>query len=439
MLLTSNFSTPSLEKAKPLTVAEWARFAKFMKFKSRTPGDLLENEYSSLFEGFNDKSITFERIDSLMKRGTAMAFALEKWSRADIWVISRADEEYPNKLKNKLGHNSPPVLYGCGNKALLNSECIGVVGSRAVSEQDLTFTRSLGERISRKGLSLVSGGAKGVDQAAMLAALDAEGTVLGVLADSLLSTCCSQKYNQHLANNNLLLISPFFPEARFNVGLAMQRNKYIYCFSDATVVIHSGNPEFSKNSRGGGTWSGAIENLKKTWVPLWVKRTDDKKAGNALIVKQGGQWLPSDIDKIKIENLAASSMIKPQAISGNILSEAKEEKEIEEQDNVVNFQLAFEKEKTKKTNHKTTERFDQNDYKEPENISYENFYQYFLVKIKPFLNEAKSIDELSELLDIHKSQLNIWLKQSVDENIIEKLNRPIRYRWSKAQDQQKLF
>ena len=102
MLLTSNFSTPSLEKAKPLTVAEWARFAKFMKFKSRTPGDLLENEYSSLFEGFNDKSITFERIDSLMKRGTAMAFALEKWSRADIWVISRADEEYPNKLKNKL-------------------------------------------------------------------------------------------------------------------------------------------------------------------------------------------------------------------------------------------------------------------------------------------------------------------------------------------------
>ena len=37
-------------------------------------------------------------------------------------------------------------------------------------------------------------------------------------------------------DNNLVLISPFYPDAGFNVGNAMQRNKYIYCLSDAAMV-----------------------------------------------------------------------------------------------------------------------------------------------------------------------------------------------------------
>ena len=74
-----------------------------------------------------------------------------------------------------------------------------------------------------------------------------------------------------------LLITPFSPEAGFNAGNAMQRNKYIYCLSDASVVVHSGNPETSKNGKGGGTWTGAMENL--TWVPLWVKPSSDTKSG----------------------------------------------------------------------------------------------------------------------------------------------------------------
>ncbi len=44
----------------------------------------------------------------------------------------------------------------------------------------------------------------------------------------------------------------------------MQRNKYIYSLADAAMVVHSGDS--------GGTWTGAKENLKKQWVPLWVKQ-----------------------------------------------------------------------------------------------------------------------------------------------------------------------
>lgn len=39
---------------------------------------------------------------------------------------------------------------------------------------------------------------------------------------------------------NLVLMSPFNPEAGFDVGNAMARNKYVYCLADAAVVVHSG-------------------------------------------------------------------------------------------------------------------------------------------------------------------------------------------------------
>src|SRR3990172_8427415 len=97
----------------------------------------------------------------------------------------------------------------------------------------------------------------------MLGALEHEGTVIGVLADSLLKAATSNKYRKYLVNNNLVLISPYYPEAGFNAGNAMSRNKYIYCLTDAAIVVQSGTE--------GGTWNGAIENLKKEWVPLWVK------------------------------------------------------------------------------------------------------------------------------------------------------------------------
>ncbi|MCV6022704.1 DNA-processing protein DprA, partial [Escherichia coli] len=74
--------------------------------------------------------ITQERVEALLKRGHSMALALEKWSRSGLWVITRADKDnYPKRLLHQLGNQAPPVLYGCGDKALLKAGGIAVVGS----------------------------------------------------------------------------------------------------------------------------------------------------------------------------------------------------------------------------------------------------------------------------------------------------------------------
>ena len=164
--------------------------------------------------------------------------------------MTRSDTDYPDRLKRRLRLNSPAVLFGCGNKNLLNKGGVAVIGSRDADEGDLNFTQHIGKETALQGYSIVSGGARGVDQSAMMGALDNEGTAIGVMADSLLKATSSAKYRNKIMSGDLVLISPFNPEASFNVGNAMARNRYIYCLADTAIVI-------SSTADKGGTWTGS--------------------------------------------------------------------------------------------------------------------------------------------------------------------------------------
>jgi predicted Rossmann fold nucleotide-binding protein DprA/Smf involved in DNA uptake len=287
LLLTVAFTKPAPGDPEPLTPAEWGRFAAWLKGQEKSPELLLTSDDPiAVLQGWSDPSVTPERIRHLLGRSGAMGLALEKWQRAGLWVMTRSDAEYPARLKRRLRFEAPPMLFGCGDRGLLNRAGIAVVGSRAAGEKELGDASRLGAEIASQGFSLVSGGARGVDEAAMLGALESQGTAAGVLADSLLRAAMSAKYRKGLMGKNLVLVSPFNPEAAFDAGNAMARNKYIYCLADAAVVVTT-----SKES--GGTWNGAIENLKHGWVPLWVKEHADPNSGNAALVQQGARWLPA--------------------------------------------------------------------------------------------------------------------------------------------------
>jgi len=297
-LLTTHFAKTRHGAEKPLTPKEWGRFAGWLKSRELTPENLLKEDLNGLLQDWRDKTVSGDRIKSLLDRGVALSLSLEKWSRSGLWVMTRFDSDYPARLKKRLGIDSPAVFFGCGRRALPEAGGVAVVGSRKSCESDLEYSRELGKLVSQSGRSIVSGGARGVDESAMLGALEDEGTAVGVMADNLLRACTSAKYRRHLASNNLALISPFNPEAGFNAGNAMQRNKYIYCLAELALVVHSG--------RKGGTWSGATENLSKKWVPLLVKKTDDREAGNSDLIGKGATEIPAEVNDIVVERLLES-------------------------------------------------------------------------------------------------------------------------------------
>jgi len=412
LLLTSYFSQASSDDVKPLSNAEWGRFALWLKGKSVTPADLLATDVPSLLQTWQDPHISMARIVALLNRGHSLALATEKWQRAGLWLVTRADPEYPWRLKQRLKTDSPPLLFGCGNKNLLNMSGLAVVGSRNASDVDLQFTSLVGAKAASEKVAIVSGGARGVDETAMLGAIQEKGSVIGIMADSLLKAATSAKWRNGLMNGNLVLISPFYPEAGFSVGNAMARNKYIYCLAESALVIHSGTK--------GGTLNGAEENLKNGWVPLWVKPTDDRHSANAHLVAKGGRWSAADIQHLNVLALtgvggsvpAQSDLFTPDTQPG-VYNSA----DMAAPSHFVSVQ---EEEPEYATQNATSGPVD--------------FYQIFIRELARYAKNPVTLEELMALTQLNKHQLNEWLKRATEDEVVKILTRPVRYQKRDHQD-----
>ncbi|QUI64888.1 DNA-processing protein DprA [Pseudoalteromonas sp. A22] len=428
LLLTSYFSKASSEKTKPLTNAEWGRFALWLKEKSITPADLLVQDPAPLLQGWFDSRISAERIIELLNRGHSLALAMEKWQRAGLWVVTRSDPEYPRRLKQRLKTDSPPVLFGCGNKDLLNAGGLAVIGSRNASESELAFTDEVGAKAAFENIAIVSGGARGVDETAMLGAIRIGGAVIGVMADSLLKAATSSKWRRGLMDGHAVLVSPFYPEAGFSAGNAMARNKYIYCLADSSLVIHSGKK--------GGTLNGAEENLKKAWVPLWVKQTNDKDAANADLVGKGGRWLEeypnfavADLFNIVSKHVDQSSVEQADLFSMPEQPGLLDEPEIKAP--IAQVQLEAEHASEEKVLAVEEQCNSSNETVSGSSESKSgptDFYQLFIEELNRLAQEPIKLEDLIEQTQLHKSQLTAWLKRAEDEGVVKKLNRPVRYK-----------
>lgn len=277
-----------------LTPGEYKRLARHLRDIQRQPADLVSPDAAELMRACQPV-VDEARLQRLLGRGFLLGQVMEHWQARAIWVVSRADAEYPRRFKARLREDAPPVIYGCGEMALLESGGLAVVGSRHVDDPLIDYTLAVGRQAASAGTMIISGGAKGIDQAAMRGALEAGGPVCGVLADSLEKTTMNREHRNRLLNGQLVLISPFDPSAGFNVGHAMQRNKLIYALADASLVVSS---DLNK----GGTWAGAVEQLDKLkFVPVYVRSTGDSSPGlDALRSKGARPWPnPQDADALE--------------------------------------------------------------------------------------------------------------------------------------------
>ncbi|MGB9752296.1 MAG: DNA-processing protein DprA [Roseiflexus castenholzii] len=272
----------------PLSAAEYHALALWLHAQQRRPGDLLRPEGVVCIQSMPGAPVVQERLLALLARGGALALTVEGWSNKGLWVMSRSDPDYPQRLRARLERIAPPLLYGAGNRRLLQNGGLAIVGSRRITEDAIAFTCDIARRSAIQGIPVISGAARGVDSEAMQAALAADGAAVGVLADSLLRAAVSGKYRQALRNGNLALVTAYDPEAGFSVGNAMGRNKYIYTLSDYGLVVSASLGE-------GGTWDGAIECLKKQWVPLFVWSSDKAGPGNQRLCEMGAISLSQEL------------------------------------------------------------------------------------------------------------------------------------------------
>lgn len=393
LLLTLRLGKVQKGVTKPLTAPELHRLAEWLAARKSSLADLLGGpDTAAALRGFDEPAISPERVAGLLSRAGAVGLQLERWRRAHLWVITRYDHDYPSRLLARLHAGAPPVLYGCGHRPLLDRGGLAIVGSRDACEADLAYTKGLARTAARDGITIVSGGARGVDETAMLAAIDAEGTAVGILADGLLRAATSVRYRAGLMKRNLALVTPYNPEAGFDVGNAMGRNRLIYCAADAAVVVASAR-------RTGGTWAGAAEALKHQWAPVWVRGADAQDSGNASLVEIGGRWMPSELREV-----------------GSLLPRAKQ----------APVGVA-ERARAYGAPAPTTSDIESN----------MTLYEVFLAKVEALAgSEPVGADHLRAKLDLTQSQIKAWLNRAVGEKKLQKLSKPLRYRVVRHEQQQ---
>jgi len=287
--------------AKLLSLGEYNRLARLLRDKQKQPADLIGNDAGEAID-FCASQFGKERLEVLLGRGFLLSQAVERWSARSIWVVSRADPAYPMRLKTRLEEDAPPLLYGCGDSALLEKGGLAVVGSRHVDEELVRYTEGIGKLAAEARRTLISGGAKGIDRAAINGALQSGGEAVAIMSDSLERAAVAHENREPLMDHRLVLASPYDPAAGFNVGNAMQRNKVVYAIADAGLVVTS---DFER----GGTWAGAIEQLQKFhFVPVFVQNGSQAGRGNSALIHHGGLPWPNPQNGDELARVLASAV-----------------------------------------------------------------------------------------------------------------------------------
>ena len=230
------------------------------------------------------------RIVALLEEEMLLQRYLQKAKNAGCVPITRATECYPVALRNRLGLDSPGVLWAKGDLTLLNTPAIALVGSRDLRFANREFAKEVGRQAAKQDLILVSGNARGADITAQEACLEAGGKVISVVADAL---------EAHRTKENVLYLSEDIYDGEFSAQRALSRNRVIHCLGIKTFVAQCSLGK-------GGTWDGTTKNLQKGWSGVFCF---DDKGQAAIELNQLGAKL------INISQLSDIAALQPDAQS----------------------------------------------------------------------------------------------------------------------------
>lgn len=422
LLLCGELAKRGGDGPRPLGLRHYNALASWLRDEGLRPGDLLSAEGRMRLDRFQSAEVEATRVRYLLDRGAALALLVERWERHGLWVISRSDGCYPDRLKRYLGQKAPPLLYGIGPKNLLNRGGLVVVGSRDHSEEDGEFARRVGEYCAKEGIAIISGAAKGIDREAMAACLESGGWALGVLAEGLARTATSGQYRSGLVSDHLTLVSPYDPDSRWFAHTAMERNKLLYGLGDAALVVAS-------SIETGGTWAGATEALQHGRVKVFVKSTGIMAPGNHRLLRMGGLPFPAE----PWENLR-ELFTPPEQRNGQLFSPTPKQAPATEERPAGVIQMANDGPASADTNARSPARPSLNTTK-PAADAFPpeatetccDAYNILINQMLALLKEPRTDDWLADKMRVRTPQIRDWLAQGVREGIIRKLKKPVRY------------
>lgn len=235
-------------------------------------------EWATRF-GLSDEEAN-RAVDAVKRLGKQAAL-VGQWQAQRIEPLIRTDPRYPKRLVATLpAAKQPLILWARGSLSLLQEPGVAVLGSQTPDEATAELINEIMRTLTGEEINLISGYGRGLDRATFETMLATDGgravTVLPMGLSAFAKS--TSKLEGAVAQERIVLVSPFAPDTPFQEKLAEARNLLIDHLALALLIPQ---PDDEALARGSAALARGL--------PVFVGLTDT--AGNRALIDQGAYLL----------------------------------------------------------------------------------------------------------------------------------------------------
>ncbi len=222
---------------KHMGISSNAKFLPALEYFS-SPEEL----YNADREAYEECGMFSEKeIEYLLNKD--MTFAKEEIERCNakrIYLVDYYSKAYPKALREI--PEPPLILYVAGDRSVLNSPSVTMVGSRKADSYGITMAQEIASNFAGGGFSVVSGIAEGIDTSAILGAINGGGKAISVLCTGMDVDYPKGRgdFKNKIIKEGGAVISEFEFGTPALTGYFTVRNRILAGLSDLTVVVQAG-------------------------------------------------------------------------------------------------------------------------------------------------------------------------------------------------------
>jgi len=224
---------------------------------------------------------------------------LELMEKNQVQLLTFKEEDYPENLESI--YDPPPFLFIKGDIKKEDKNAIAMVGCRMASPYGRQITEKIGRELAKRGITIVSGLARGIDSIGHLSALEESGRTIAVFGSGLdvIYPPENKKLVERIVENGAI-ISEFLLGTKPEAPNFPRRNRLISGLSLGVVIVEAG-------AKSGAllTAQFALEQNREVFaIPGNIGAKNSE--GTNQLIKQGAKLVTSVEDILEELNLIKS-------------------------------------------------------------------------------------------------------------------------------------
>lgn len=182
------------------------------------------------------QAVIDEYSKSIFEVDSAEEIDIHNWQERGFNLVSILEQDYPVILRDV--RESPALLYWQGQLSP-HEKGVSIVGSREASPEAIQASFQLASELSKQGIPVISGLARGIDAAAHRGALSVGGRTIAIMGTGLdqTSPVINKELRFQIEENNGLVLSQFEPDSEVRKFNFPMRNAVMSGYGVATIVM----------------------------------------------------------------------------------------------------------------------------------------------------------------------------------------------------------